>query len=227
MSKESNVVFVTGAGSGLGKAACLRLAEDGFSVVVADLDIRKAETVARSILEKGGDAIAIPLDISNKHFVDTAFDKAIAHYGSIRHLLLTNPDEPKTDFLSISLDEWNRIMQTQIDGAFLCCQRAAKEMIRQGNMGGHYSILFGLSGLSCSQSADQAPGCTSGWALHGLMRSLALNLAKYNIMVNAVAPGLEEAMLGEAASVASFLFSAQAGNVTGTMVMDNNGSVMI
>ncbi len=227
MSKESNVVFVTGAGSGLGKAACLRLAADGFSVAAADLDIRKAETVARGISEKGGDAIAIPLDISNKHFVDIAFDKVIACYGSIRHLLLTNPEEPKTDFLSISLDEWNRTMQTQIDGAFLCCQRAAKEMILQGNMDGHYSILFGLSGLSCSQSADQAPGCTSDWALHGLMRSLALNLAKYNIMVNAVAPGLEEAMLEEAASAASFLFSAQAGNVTGTMIMDNNGNVML
>lgn len=227
MSKKRKVVLVTGGGSGLGREACLSLAAKGFCVGAADLDIEKANQTAQDIFHNRGEAIAIPVDLSDKYLVDSMFDKLISHYGGIQYLLLTNPDHPGTDFINISFDEWNRSMQRNIDGAFLCCQRAVKEMIQQGTEYNSCSILFGLTELSCSQSADQAVQCTSDWALHGLMRSLALNLAKHNITVNAVAPKMEEPFIQEAASVAGFLFSDEARSITGTTIMDNDGSIML
>lgn len=256
------VVLVTGGGEGIGEAVCVRLAKDGMTIGVADINYKNAESVARRINKDGGEAIAIEADVTSQESVDQMFDELIHAYGKINYLAANAGIFIHNDFLSFSFEDWRRIMSVNVDGVLLCCRRATKEMIRQGPELGPYSIMIGLSQGSFSQDPPSAAYCTSKWAARGLMRSIALNLAKHDITVNGIGPGsvmtslhryvnerlsiqnnitVEEATemmgniypikgyqpVGEMAAIYSFMFSAEARNITGITVMDNGGNVML
>jgi NAD(P)-dependent dehydrogenase (short-subunit alcohol dehydrogenase family) len=160
-----------------------------MAVGVADINAEKAQAVAAEIRKAGGAALAIQADVSDEESVNGMFDAFLNEYGRINYLAANAGIFIYGDFLSFSYEDWRTIMAVNVDGMLLCCRRAAKEMIRQGAGRGPYSIMLGLSQGSFSQDPPSAAYITSKWAGRGLMRSMALGLAKYDITVNGIGPG--------------------------------------
>jgi NAD(P)-dependent dehydrogenase (short-subunit alcohol dehydrogenase family) len=223
---DKRVALVTGGGKGIGRAVCIRLAADGMAVVVADIDLENACQTANIMKAAGNDSTALWVDVSNKESVDIMFDRLLSKYGRINYLAAMAQVNKLGDFLTFSLSDWEAVMETNVDGTLLCCQRAAKEMLKQGQDLGPCSIGIGLAQDAFEQTIDSVAFGTSNWTVRGLMRSLALSLAQDDITVNAVGQG-ENIRFEEIASIYSFLFSDEARNITGTTIMDNYGATMI
>jgi NAD(P)-dependent dehydrogenase (short-subunit alcohol dehydrogenase family) len=226
VSNDKKVALVIGGGKGIGEAVCVRLATDGMAVMVADIDLEDACRIANMIKAAGNDSSAFWVDVSKKESVDALFDRLLLTYGRINYLATIAQINKRDDFLTFSLSDWEAVMEVNVDGVLLCCQRAAKEMLKQGQGFGPYSIGIGLAQDAFGQTIDSLAFGTSNWTERGLMRSLALSLAKDDITVNAVGHG-EDIPFEEIASIYSFLFSNEARNVTGMTVMDNYGAIMI
>lgn len=227
MVEHKRNALVTGGGSGLGRAAALRLAQDGLSVGVGDIDLEAARETVRRIVTGGGAAIALEVNVTQKASVDRMFELFLKEYATIHCFFSAASVYQCGRFLTYSLEDWRKTMSINVDGAILCCQRAVREMLRQGRREEAYSILLSMSDGACQQKGDEAAYCASGWALRGFMRHLAINLGQHNILVNALghdrsqAPGYQEP-----ASAVSFLFSKEARNITGMTLLDNGGAIM-
>ena len=184
---DKKSVLVTGGGQGIGKAISLRLAKDGMCVGVQDINLANAKQIAGEIKSNGGEAIAIPGNIAVPKDVDEMFEAVVKEYGHIDYLA-ANAGIYRNDMLrDVSYENWRKSMDVNMDGLFLCAQRGAVIMKKQGKGG---KIMLGLSQGSYGQAEFAITYLTTKWAGRGLLRSLALALAPYNITVNGVGPGV-------------------------------------
>lgn len=183
--KDKNAI-VTGAGSGIGRAIAVGYAAEGARVVAADLNLHGAQTTADRIRSAGGQAIAVEVDVSRRPQVEAMVSAALAAYGRVHILLSAAGIGPVAHFLDLTEDEWDRVLDVNLKGLFLCGQAVARHMAQAG--GG--VIINITSQLSEVAQAECAPYLASKGGGKMLTKAMAVDLAPHGIRVNALAPGL-------------------------------------
>jgi 3-hydroxybutyrate dehydrogenase len=194
MALKGKVALVTGAASGIGEQTARKLAEQGAAVVIADLNMQSAQAVASDIVDKGGKAIAVVMDVTDEHAVNAGIEDTVAKLGGI-DVLVSNAGiqivKPVEEF---SLDEWKRMLAIHLDGAFLTTRAALRHMYQAGHGG---SIIYMGSVHSHEGSKLKAPYVTAKHGLLGLAKVVAKEGAAHNVRANVVCPGFVRTPLVE------------------------------
>lgn len=182
------VAIVTGSSGGIGRGIALRLADDGFDVVVNDIAPKKADidAVVAEIKAKGKDAIGLSADVSDKDQVEALVADTVASFGALNVMVANAGILETTPLLELSVEQWDRSMAINLRGVFLCFTVSAKQMIKQGG-GGKLIAACSISGY---RPSGKAPAyCSSKWGVRGLTQTAALELGAYGITVNSYCPG--------------------------------------
>jgi 3-oxoacyl-[acyl-carrier protein] reductase len=183
-SLAGRVALVTGAANGIGAATARRLAADGASVVLADLDTGSAEEVATGIRAGGGTALVAPCDVTRREQVEAAVALAVGELGSL-DVLVTCAGLIRDNLVHrMSEDDWDLVIDTHLKGTFLCAQAAQAQMVPRASG----TMVFVSSG-SARGNRGQANYSAAKAGIEALARTLAIELGRFGIRVNAVAPG--------------------------------------
>lgn len=191
---SGQVAMVTGASQGLGKACAIRLGECGATVLCVARSAEKlAETVA-AIEAAGGKAVAHPCDVGSRESVATLFDVVEKTYGKL-DIIVNNAGITRDTLLPrMTDDQWDDVIQTNLTSCFLFCREASKIM-----MSARYGRIINMSSVSgLIGNAGQTNYSASKAGMIGLTRSLARELGKRKVTVNAVAPGFIESDMTQA-----------------------------
>lgn len=180
--------IVTGASRGIGRGIALRLAEDGFDVIVNDIAPQEKATidVVSEIQSTGKQAIAAIADVSQQEEVERMVAKAVDKFGHLDVMVANAGILETTPLLEMTIEKWDRVMAINLRGVFLCYTVAARQMIKQGTGG----KLIGACSISGYRPSGKAPAyCTSKWGVRGLTQTAALEFGEHGISVNAYCPG--------------------------------------
>ena len=235
--------LITGASRGLGKAIALRLAKDGFAVVINYQSNREAaEDTLKQVQEAGGTGELLPFDVSNPQTIETALDSWSASHPDDYISVLVNNAGIRQDNLMIFMqdEQWNKVLDTTLNGFFYITRRLLKDMMTHRN--GRVINMASLSGLKGLPGQTNYSAAKA--ALIGATKALAQEVAARKVTVNAIAPGfitsdmtkeLNEAELKkliplgrfgkpeEVAALTSFLASDDAAYITGQVISINGG----
>lgn len=236
--------LITGASRGIGRAIAIRLAADGYKVIVNyRQNAKAAEQICRQIQQNGGSALPLPADVSQPEAVAQLFEQIQTQLGGV-DVLVNNAGIAHFGLISdLTLAEWRRIFAVNVDGAFNCIQAAIPHMIHQKKgVIINISSIWGLVGASCEAAYSASKG-----ALIALTKALAKELGPSQIRVNCVAPGVidtemnsrlnpdeiaalkDETPLGclgrpeDVSAAVSWLSSPQAQFITGQIISPNGG----
>lgn len=188
---KNKIAIVTGARRGMGRTHALALAKAGAKVVVSDISLEECQKVVDEIRKEKGEALAVKCDVTKKSEVDNMVKAAVEKWGKVDILVNNAGICQFKPFLELTEEEWDRTLDINLKGYFLCAQAAAKEMVKQksGVIVNIASVAMGQQGIGFSNIAHY---CASKGGIVGLTEALALELASFNIRVNAVAPGMIE-----------------------------------
>ena len=187
MRLKSKVAIVTGAATGIGQAIAVAFAREGASVTVDYIGNESSTSqTMKTINDAGGKGIPVSADISAPADVNRLVSKAVEAFGRLDILVNNAGIEKKIPFTDYPLNEWQKIIAVNLTGPFLCAQAAAKQMIRQGGGGRIINISSIHEDLPMPTNA---PYCASKGGLRMLMRTIAVELAPYQITVNNIGPG--------------------------------------
>ncbi len=239
MRLQGRVVAITGGALGIGRATALLFAVEGATIALGDVEIGGADAVVKEIVGRGGRALSFGVDVGDAGQVQAFVDRVVAEYGrldvmfanaGIAHSALEHPEA-----------QWHRVLRVNLTGVFLCCQIAARQMVKQG--GGRIITTASINGF---RGVENLVGYNTAKAgVIALTRTMAVELAQHHITVNAIAPAqidtrltrslpaeararrVERIPMGrfgdvdEVARVALFLASDDASYVTGhTLAVD-------
>lgn len=187
MLLKDKVAIVTGGANGIGKSYCSRLASEGASVVVADIDRAGAQVTAGLIEALGANVLAHEADVSDESSVLGMVRSTVERFGRI-DILVNNAATfaPRAPFQQVSLDEWNRAFSVNVGGVFLCCKAVFPWMKAQG----WGRIINIASSTLWTGKEEHLHYVTAKGAVVGLTRQLAFEVGRYGITVNALAVGL-------------------------------------
>ena len=251
MSSEfkNKIALITGAGQGMGKAVAFTLAQQGAHIAINDLNPTSAEETAQELQNKDINAIAVPANVTNKTDLQEMIQKTIDHFGRIDILINNAGILYPTKVIDIPEDEWDRVIDVNLKGTFLCSQAVLPTM--QKNNWGRIVNFSSTAGKNIS-TVGGAHYTAAKAGILGFTRHLAKEVAQHNITVNAVCPGLIDtdmvrntidpnrqqayansfpiSRLGkpeEVADLVAFLCSDKAAYITGASLDINGGDLMI
>ncbi|MFB3819063.1 MAG: SDR family NAD(P)-dependent oxidoreductase [Candidatus Methylomirabilales bacterium] len=187
MRLDKQVAIVTGAGQGIGEQIALRLGREGAIVVLADINVAGAQNTAQAIAGRGGARpLVVSTDIADEAQVAALVQAALAPTGRI-DILVNNSGimGPVKNVEDITLDEWRATMAVNLDGMFLCCKHVVPVMKQQG--GGSIVNIASVTGKR--PLSQRTPYAASKMGVIGLTRTLAAEVGRWKIRVNAVCPG--------------------------------------
>ncbi len=249
MLLENKVTIVTGGAQGIGYAIAERFLREKAQVIIADVDNKEGQK-AETILKKIGSVKFMHCNVAEKLDVHNLVTETIDTFGRIDCLINNAGIVVRSNFLDISEDDFDRVLDVNLKGAFLCSQAAAKHMVKHVEDGGEPGTIINISSINAVFAiADQVPYSVSKGGLNQLTKVMALALAEYGIRVNAIGPGsimtnileavatdpeaketiLSRTPLGrigdpsEIASVAAFLASKEANYITGQTIYADGG----
>ena len=192
MRFKDKVAVVTGGAQGIGRAIAETLAQGGANVVVADLQVEKAEATAKEITANTGQqALAVEVDVADSASAKAMIDRAIAEFGRID--ILVNNAGTTRDNLIMRMKEadWDLVLNVNLKGAFNCSKAAIRSMMKQ-----HYGRIINITSVSgLAGQAGQTNYSSSKAGLIGFTKALAKEVGSRNITVNAIAPGYIETVL--------------------------------
>jgi 3-oxoacyl-[acyl-carrier protein] reductase len=184
---HSRVAIVTGAARGIGAAVAQRLAQDGYAVGVVDLDENACADTVEAITGKGGQAIAIGADVTDSAAVTRAVDRVAAELGAPT-VLVNNAGITRDNLLfKMTEDDWDSVLGVHLRGAFLMSREVQKHQTEQG-----WGRIVNLSSTSALGNRGQANYSAAKAGMQGFTKTLAIELGKFGVTVNAIAPGFIE-----------------------------------
>ncbi len=248
MRLAGKVALVTGAQQGIGKAIALAYGRKGAGVVVNYLDDQAAgEAVAVQIGALGGRAVAVAGNVAQTADVH-AMVEAGASLGGVDVLVNNAGIFPRVDFLDMTEEQWDEVLDVNLKGTFRCIQAVARQLVAQGKAG---AVINLASGAAFRSSPRGVHYVSSKAGIVGLTRATALELARYRIRVNAIAPGITDtaqprygmseaelqaaarqvplgrmAMPDDIAHMAVFLACDEASHITGQTIHVNGGQFL-
>jgi len=183
---SGKVAIVTGGNQGIGLGIARGLANAGATVVIANRRAAEGQQAAESLKKEGLQAVAVPTDVSNLSSVAALVSKVIGDFGKIDILVNNAAVIVRKPAEDVTEDDWDRVMNTNLRGLFFCCQLVGKEMIKrkQGKIINVSSVVSQLAQSGRSVYAISKAGISH------MTRALALEWSQYNIIVNAIGPGL-------------------------------------
>jgi len=247
MSNERTAI-VTGGGSGIGLAISERLAVEGASIAVFDRDTSSADATAAKIVASGGTAVGVTVDVTDRSQIDAGVADVRRRLGRPTILVNNAGLQGFDPFLSISADQWNRILAVNLTGTFDCCQAVVPDMIEAG-----WGRIVNISSSSAQGGqARMTHYVASKAGVIGFTKALALELGPQGITVNTIPPGFidtpmlraseRQGFLGEGvdhhasrvpvrrvgrpediAATCAFLVRDEAGYITGQVIGVNGG----
>lgn len=186
MSAQKTAI-VTGSGRGIGAAVAKRLADDGLAVAVLDITEEAATETAKAINDAGGKAIAVGADVFDEASVTAAVEKVAAELGAPT-VLVNNAGILRDNLLfKMSVDDWNAVMGVHLRGAFLMSRACQKYMVDAG-----WGRIVNLSSTSALGNRGQANYSAAKAGMQGFTKTLAIELGKFGVTANAIAPGFIE-----------------------------------
>lgn len=193
MRLKGKVAVITGGSRGIGRAACIRFAEEGAKVIVNYADeadkgdfANAAEEVVKEITSAGGEAVSFEANVADKVRVDKMVDFAVKKYGRLDILVANAGICPFEEFLNINEKLLDRVLGVNLKGAFFAAQSAMKKMVELKIKG---RIIFTSSVSSVFGGELQSHYCATKGGVNQLMKSIAIAAGKYGITANAVFPG--------------------------------------
>lgn len=195
-SLKNKVALVTGARRGIGKGIALALAEAGAKVVVTDIDEKECQTVAKEIEKLGSQGLAKKLDVTNKKEIEEAVKLAVDKFGKLDILVNNAGICPFKPFLELTEEDWDKVLDINLKGYFLCAQAGAREMAKQkwGRIINIASVAMGQVGIGMANIVHYV---ASKGGVAGMTEALAVELAPLGINVNAISPGVIETKMAE------------------------------
>jgi NAD(P)-dependent dehydrogenase (short-subunit alcohol dehydrogenase family) len=185
-SLAGRLVFVTGGGSGLGAATSTLLASEGAVVAVADIDLRAARSVAESAERQGGTAFAVEVDVGDEVRVPRALEEAAERHGGLFALINNAGTDRTLPIDELTVEQWDRVLRTNLRGPFLL-SRCAAQLMKRGGDGGH---IVNVASTAAKRAWPNASAYhASKWGLLGLSHALHAELRPHGIKVCAVIAG--------------------------------------
>jgi NAD(P)-dependent dehydrogenase (short-subunit alcohol dehydrogenase family) len=191
---KGKVAIITGAGSGIGEATALIFSHEGAKVVLAGRRLAKIEAVTNHIRTEGGEALAVQTDVRNAGQVQNLVNKTVEHFGKL-DILFNNAGvrASRSTVVDLSEEEFNRTLETDVKGVWLCCKYAIPAMIRNG--GGAIVNCSSISAM-IGQPLQGVYNATKG-GIDVLTKCIALDFAKHKIRVNNVNPAWVRSEMNE------------------------------
>ncbi len=188
MRLKDKIAIVTGSGQGIGRGIAERFAQEGATVVLADINEQTLHNTEQALTAQGGNVLAVRVDLSQSDQVAQLYATIMAKFGTV-DVLVNNAAWaiPTAHFLDMTEDFWDKVMQINLKSVFLCSHHAVKIMADQKKHGSvvHISSFGALRAHREMSAYDAAKG-----AIEALTRAMAVDLAPWQIRVNAVGPGL-------------------------------------
>lgn len=181
---KNKVTVITGAAQGIGKGIALRFAQAGSDVAIFDVLKKEGEDVISDVIASGRKGSFYKIDVTDESQVNEAVKRVLNEYGKIDFLINNAGITSKVPFIQLSLGVWQKTLDVNLTGAFLCCKAVACAMVKQKNG----RIVLISSGSAITGSGGGAHYASSKGGINSLVRALSRELAPYNILVNGIAP---------------------------------------